>query len=183
MKNRNFWVFLVVLALGWSIWEIVPPTDQDLIEYVELQAQNVDADFSRLIEEARQLREGDQERSFVSLRQAAGTNDLVRYFPQYDISGEADPARVILQRLQRESAGKIKLGLDLQGGTSFLVAMDTNQLSAPQAGRPSGGGGAFDSTLRRAPDPDPDARAFRGAESGGKGQHREGGLSRVPFGA
>ena len=132
MKNRNFWVFLVVLALGWSIWEIFPPTDQDLIEYVELQAQNVDADFTRLIEEARQLREGDQERSFVSLRQAAGTNDLVRYFPQYDISGEAEPARVILQRLQRESAGKIKLGLDLQGGTSFLVAMDTNQLSTAE---------------------------------------------------
>ncbi len=132
MKNRNFWVFLVVLALGWSIWEIFPPTDQDLIEYVELQAQNVDADFTRLIEEARQLREGDQERSFLSLRQAAGTNDLVRYFPQYDISGEADPARMILQRLQRESAGKIKLGLDLQGGTSFLVAMDTNQLSTAE---------------------------------------------------
>jgi SecD/SecF fusion protein len=132
MKNRNFWFFLVVLALGWAIWEIYPPTDQDLIEYVERQAQNVDADFTRLIEEARQLREGDQERSFVSLRQAAGTNDLVRYFPQYDVSGEPERARVILQRLQRESAGKIKLGLDLQGGTSFLVSMDTNQLSSAE---------------------------------------------------
>jgi SecD/SecF fusion protein len=132
MKNRNFWVFLVVLALGWSIWEIYPPTDRDLIDYVERQAQNVDTNFTRIIDEARQLREGVQERSFASLGQAAGTNDLGRYFPQFDVAEETDPARAILQRLQRESAGKIKLGLDLQGGTSFLVAMDTNQLSSAE---------------------------------------------------
>ena len=33
-----------------------------------------------------------------------------------------------MNRLQRDAAGKIKLGLDLQGGTSFLVEMDTNVL-------------------------------------------------------
>jgi SecD/SecF fusion protein len=132
MKNRNFWVFLVVLALGWSIWEIYPPTDRDLIEYVEQRALNIDTDFTRMTEEARRLREGDQERSFVSLLQAAGTNNLSRYFPQYDVSGETEPARMILQRLQREAAGSIKLGLDLQGGTSFLVAMDTNQLTSAE---------------------------------------------------
>jgi SecD/SecF fusion protein len=35
----------------------------------------------------------------------------------------------ILHRVQRRAAGQIKLGLDLQGGTSFLVEMDTNQLA------------------------------------------------------
>jgi SecD/SecF fusion protein len=132
MKNRNIWMFLVVLALGWSIWEIYPPSDQDLITYVEREAQNTDTNFTQILEEARRLREGDPERSFISLRQAAGTNDLWRYFPQFDVSGETDPARAILQQLQREAAGKIKLGLDLQGGTSFLVAMDTNQLSSAE---------------------------------------------------
>src|SRR5439155_10037571 len=34
-----------------------------------------------------------------------------------------------LNRLQREAAGKIKLGIDLQGGTSFLVRMSTNELA------------------------------------------------------
>jgi SecD/SecF fusion protein len=34
-----------------------------------------------------------------------------------------------LNRLQREVAGKIKLGLDLQGGTSFLVEMDMSKLT------------------------------------------------------
>ncbi len=132
MKNRNFWAFMVVLALGWSIFEIYPPTDRDLIEFVEQRAQNVDTNFTRIVQEARELRGADQERSFASLLQATGTNDLSRYFPQYDVSGETDPLRALLQRLQRESSGKIKLGLDLQGGTSFLVAMDTNQLTSAE---------------------------------------------------
>ena len=33
-----------------------------------------------------------------------------------------------MNHLQRDAAGKIKLGIDLQGGTSFLVEMDTNVL-------------------------------------------------------
>ena len=41
-----------------------------------------------------------------------------------------DPTTFILNRLQRDAAGKIKLGLDLQGGTAFLVEMDTNALAA-----------------------------------------------------
>jgi SecD/SecF fusion protein len=39
------------------------------------------------------------------------------------------PTTYILNRLQREAAGRIRLGLDLQGGTSFLVEMDTNGLA------------------------------------------------------
>src|SRR5207249_3058952 len=31
-------------------------------------------------------------------------------------------------RLQREAAGRIRLGIDLKGGTSFLLKMDTNRL-------------------------------------------------------
>ena len=37
-----------------------------------------------------------------------------------------------MNRLQRDAAGKIKLGLDLQGGTEFLVEMDTNALANAQ---------------------------------------------------
>src|SRR5262249_38572654 len=34
----------------------------------------------------------------------------------------------ILNRIQREAAGKIRLGIDLQGGTSFVMRMQTNSL-------------------------------------------------------
>ena len=35
----------------------------------------------------------------------------------------------MLNRVQREAAGRIRLGLDLQGGTSFQVSMDTSGLT------------------------------------------------------
>jgi SecD/SecF fusion protein len=130
MKNKTFWFFLTLVALGWSAKELYPPRDRDLIEYVERHAQNVDTNFTAMVERARALRGDVPERTFPSLLQAAATNDLTRYFPAINVQGETDPQRVILQRLQRDAAGKIRLGLDLRGGTSFLVAMDTNQLTS-----------------------------------------------------
>src|SRR6185369_5751586 len=38
----------------------------------------------------------------------------------------------ILNQIQRDASGKIKLGLDLQGGTAFLVEMNTNALVKAQ---------------------------------------------------
>ena len=57
-----------------------------------------------------------------NLRAAIGTNDFAeQYFPFINAKDQVDPNTYILNRLQRDAAGKIKLGLDLQGGTSFLV--------------------------------------------------------------
>jgi SecD/SecF fusion protein len=121
-------MFLVLLALGWSAWEIYPPTDRDLIEHFEERAVNVDAEFNRIVADARELRAGMRERSFSSLLEAAGTTDLRRYFPMIDVRGEPEPQVALLHQLQHEAAGSIRLGLDLRGGTSFLVQMDTNRL-------------------------------------------------------
>ena len=38
-----------------------------------------------------------------------------------------------MNRLQRDAAGQIKLGIDLQGGTSFLMEMDTTGLTITAA--------------------------------------------------
>ena len=70
---------------------------------------------------------------FANLRAAIGTNSIVPYFNFSDATNENDPTTFILNRLQREASGKIKLGLDLQGGTAFLVEMDTNALAASSA--------------------------------------------------
>ena len=64
------------------------------------------------------------------MQEAIGTNDIQPYFPFVSAKNQLDPTTFILNQLQRDAAGKIKLGLDLQGGTSFLVEMDTND-SAP----------------------------------------------------
>ena len=68
------------------------------------------------------------ERNFSNLRDAIGTNSLTNFIA-FSVGGERDPNRAILNRLQREASGKIKLGLDLRGGTSFLIGIDTNKMA------------------------------------------------------
>jgi SecD/SecF fusion protein len=78
------------------------------------------------------LQQVNTNREFANLSEAIGTNDIARYFPFLDAKNELYPVTYILNQLQRDAAGKIKLGLDLQGGTSFLVEMDTNYLANAQ---------------------------------------------------
>jgi len=51
-----------------------------------------------------------------------------RFFPYLDVRTEEHPTYAILNLLQRKAAGKIKLGLDLQGGTEFKVSLNTNHI-------------------------------------------------------
>ena len=62
------------------------------------------------------------------MQEAIGTNSIAPYFPFFNAKNKVHPNVFILNQLQRDASGKIKLGLDLQGGTSFLVEMDTNRL-------------------------------------------------------
>src|SRR4029453_11779236 len=79
-----------------------------------------------------ELQAKEPERSYDNLFEAIGTNNITRYFPRFAsaVKNEAHPTTFILNRLQREAAGRIKLGLDLQGGTSFLMEMETNRLAS-----------------------------------------------------
>src|SRR5437667_5885638 len=74
------------------------------------------------------------EKPYEDLREAIGTNNIIQYFPFFGATNELNPTTFILNRLQREAAGRIRLGLDLQGGTSFLVKMDTNALTSDVSG-------------------------------------------------
>ena len=134
MKRNNLLRFVIVLVvLAWSLYEIYPPKDREIIEYFNEHAVARDANFNSIVEKARSLRTETPERGFANLKDAIGTNDLVRYFPQFDAKNESNPNNYILNKLQRGAAGRIKLGLDLKGGTSFLVQMDTNQLATVES--------------------------------------------------
>jgi SecD/SecF fusion protein len=133
MKNKPYWLALVVLVLGWSIYELNPPTSRNLLTEFANRAVNPDATFSNVVAQARQLEARLPGRTYANLLEAIGTNQVTRYFPFVAVTNELDPRTAILRRLQRDAAGQIKLGLDLQGGTSFLVAMDTNALAEVQA--------------------------------------------------
>jgi SecD/SecF fusion protein len=131
MKRNLTWKFLlVVFIVFWSLWEMNPPTSRKLVDEFQRRAEKSDTNFVAIVDRARQLQKENPTRAFASVLEAVGTNDITSYFTFVNVSSEpkAERTRAILHRLQRDAAGKIKLGLDLQGGTQFLVQMDTNQL-------------------------------------------------------
>jgi SecD/SecF fusion protein len=130
-QNNNLWKFLfVVFIIGWSFYQMYPPTSRDLVNEFASRAENQNATFSNILARADALQAAGTNSEFANLRTAIGANDIQPYFTFITASNETDPTTFILNRLQRDASGKIKLGLDLQGGTAFLVEMDTNALAA-----------------------------------------------------
>jgi SecD/SecF fusion protein len=130
MKQKHLWQFLLIIfVVAWSIVEVTPPTGRDLLQDFQAKARNKDAAFSNIVAQAQLMQKELPGRAYGNLKEAVGTNDITKYFPNINVKSQKEPSRYVLNRLQREAAGKIKLGLDLQGGTSFLVGMDTSSLS------------------------------------------------------
>src|SRR5882762_2737700 len=132
MNRSHLWkLLLIVFVVVWAIFETTPPTSRDLLREFQRHSRRQDETFSNIVTRAAQMQQEMPNRTFGNLIAAVGTNDIVRYFPQYadKAKGQKDPNLYVLHQIQRESAGRIRLGLDLQGGSSFLVEMDTNQLS------------------------------------------------------
>jgi SecD/SecF fusion protein len=128
MRN-NFWKWVfVALVVVWSLYEIYPPRGRDLVQVFRERAVNRDIGFSNIVYQVSELQRERPDRAFGNLQDAIGTNDITRYFPFFNVREEIRPTTVILNRLQREAAGRIKLGLDLRGGTAFMVEMDTSKL-------------------------------------------------------
>jgi len=130
MKQNNLGRFILVLVIiAWSLYQVYPPTSRSLLSEFSNRALGQDASFKAIVEQAIYLQKAGTN-EFAALQQAIGTNDVQKYFTFINAKTQVRPNTYILNRLQREASGKIKLGLDLQGGTSFLVEMDTNALLA-----------------------------------------------------
>jgi SecD/SecF fusion protein len=128
MTQNHLWrLLLIIFILVWAVFEITPPTGRNLITEFRSKARNKDATFSNIVAKAEQLQQENSARTYGNLKEAIGTNDIAKYF-SYSAKGEKDPSLYVLNRLQRDASGKIKLGLDLKGGVSFLVGMDTSAL-------------------------------------------------------
>ena len=128
MIRNNLWRFLIiVVVLVWSAVQIYPPTGTDLATMFHIKAVRQDEAYKGIVARLDVLQKVNAERQFANLMEAIGTNDIRTYFPFYEDETKKnnnDPTRFVLNQLQREGAGKLKLGLDLQGGTSFLVGVD-----------------------------------------------------------
>ncbi len=134
MKQNNLGRFILVICIVlWALFEIYPPSSRDLISEFSRRAENQDATFKNIQARIAEVQKTGTTSEFAVLQTAIGTNDIQKYFPFVAANNQIYPNTFILNRLQRDASGKIKLGLDLQGGTSFLVSMDTNVLLAAES--------------------------------------------------
>ncbi len=130
MKQNNLsWFIVVVCIVLWAVYEVTPPTSQSLITTFASKGQKPDEAFTAIVKSATDLAKAGNISEFAALQTAVGTNDLQKYFPGFNAGNQVRPNLYILNRLQRAASGKIKLGLDLQGGTAYLVEMNTETLA------------------------------------------------------
>lgn len=132
-QNLSFKTLFVIFLIAWALWELNPPTGQNLIDYIEKQATNTDEGFESLIKEAREKSESGAMTPYGALLESMDADQsLTTYFPDLEKLADQsrEPNRAVLNKLQERAAGKIKLGLDLQGGTEFRVRLDTTQVEA-----------------------------------------------------
>ena len=130
MNRTHLWKALfVAFVIAWSLTEILPPKAGNLVSKFDELASNVDPKFTNIVARAQELDKASPDRGYQSLLIAIGTNDIRAYFPTNFVPVSAsrnvtNATRAILNRVQRAAAGEFKLGLDLRGGTEFVLEMD-----------------------------------------------------------
>lgn len=129
MKRNNFWRWIsVVFVLVWALFELSPPKDQPLIDVFERSAVNKDDRFEAIVKLAREQQATSTNSAYGLLLAASANTPLTNYFPQFNPDPDANANLYVLNRVQRMAAGKVRLGIDLKGGTSFRLGMDMDYL-------------------------------------------------------
>jgi SecD/SecF fusion protein len=135
MNRSLLWRFLlIVFIVAGCLTFAWPPKNRPLVEVFQEKLQRRDANIDAVLKNFHELQAANPQNEFKNLKEAVGTNDLTKYF-DFDLKAQKnrdalkDPNTAVLNWLQRAAAGKIRLGLDLQGGSSFLVEMQTGKLA------------------------------------------------------
>ncbi|MBG87390.1 MAG: protein translocase subunit SecDF [Verrucomicrobiales bacterium] len=130
-RNNTFRTFAVLFVIAWAFYEMTPMKDRSVIEVFQERALKRDEAFNGMVSVATNNFAADTNvppREYRALMSAVGTNQLTNYF-NFSVKGERDPNQAILSRLQKESRGRFRKGLDLQGGSSFIVGLDSNTVA------------------------------------------------------
>lgn len=130
MKQSIFWKLVITaIIMAWAILSLFPLNDTEFREYVMAEPVANPAEFNALVEEAdSKVVEGYP---FVSaLRDTANAQQIDlhdQFFPHIEMVREPDLERknkIILDYLYEQSRGKLRKGLDLDGGVSMVLSID-----------------------------------------------------------
>jgi len=133
---------LVLILVLWTLSEWYPPQGTNMIDAFDQGATGQKEQIVAKLRDAASKVNEDDELSLDTWLDAVGDADLRELFPAKTNSLQSalkldNPAweapdaeqktkinRAILSRIQKASQGKVKLGLDLKGGTQFVVQVE-----------------------------------------------------------
>ena len=127
MKKSVIWRLIIVVSIlfAWGI-SLFPLTDRSFYDVLREEAKDkVDDNLEELITQAKKIDNSNSE-SFITPPKAVLKTademkiDLRDYIPIYDQPDA--PNSSVINYVRRRAAGKLKLGLDLRGGTEFIIA-------------------------------------------------------------
>lgn len=142
MKSKKFKTTIVVLLTALALYYLVPPTSRNLIDVfsdtASVEGDQV-AELQSVVTAAKELESSNNPDNYpnvtyLNLVQAIGDRDVAPWFEsniKVPGSQSSNPNKYILNQLQKKAAGRLKLGLDLQGGMSFLVEVGDSVNTSP----------------------------------------------------
>ncbi|MDY6069387.1 MAG: protein translocase subunit SecD [Opitutales bacterium] len=146
--NRSIaWKLIITVAVVvWAAFAMIPLKDTPFDEYIRGAATSDKAEFAQVIEKAQacvdpvnyKTQKDKYPTLYIALREYSNKNevDLAKYFPDInvrDIKILKKRNTILLKELYKRSKSALKQGLDLQGGVSFTLQIDENELSGEQA--------------------------------------------------
>ena len=124
----KFWrVIIVVLVTWWAVTEWSPPRDRQLLEVFDEQAQGKDEEFGRILGDAKAQQKSGGALTWEDWQAILGETQLVDYFKKPRRMEGVDTNRAIVRDLERKAAGEVQLGLDLRGGSQFVVELKLDE--------------------------------------------------------
>lgn len=123
-------LLLTLVVLGWAVYSLYPVRDIPFEVYISKRPTAFKEEFAALAEQANQkVQEGSSQTMFLALKHLAQEEDLdlARFFPDLnlvDVKNQQKRNDILLNHLLGEAQGKLKKGLDLQGGVAFTLEVD-----------------------------------------------------------
>lgn len=135
MKGSIFWKLLfTAFVVGWALLNLVPLQDTPFEEFIEERATANQEEFSLLLERAHErVADGTDPTLYIALRELAQEEqiDLYNtYFPDInlvDLKNLEKRNNILMSVLLKESKGKLKRGLDLEGGVAFTYRVQPDE--------------------------------------------------------
>lgn len=129
MKKSVIWRFVIIgLILGVWFASIFPYQDRPFLKILQQEAKGKDKVFDELITETKKVAKEQQLPIPKALERVANIRkiDLTQYIKLVNKPNATN--RDVIAKVRRLAKGKLKLGLDLRGGTEFTIAFNPKDI-------------------------------------------------------